>query len=95
MFMWLFSPKPKLLFVDAFTDCALSAKVNGEHREKALEPWDAGELTATEELEALENDVVSKRVALVSGSLIMWYNTRTSTWFNSGIFVANIFNTAV
>ncbi|XP_049634895.1 ataxin-2-like, partial [Suncus etruscus] len=42
---------------DAFTDCALSAKVNGEHREKALEPWDAGELTATEELEALENDV--------------------------------------
>ncbi|XP_026312360.1 ataxin-2 isoform X3 [Piliocolobus tephrosceles] len=42
---------------DAFTDSAISAKVNGEHKEKDLEPWDAGELTANEELEALENDV--------------------------------------
>ncbi|XP_045701170.1 ataxin-2 isoform X6 [Phyllostomus hastatus] len=42
---------------DAFTDSAISAKVNGEHKEKDLEPWDSGELTANEELEALENDV--------------------------------------
>ncbi|EPQ02288.1 Ataxin-2 [Myotis brandtii] len=42
---------------DAFTDSAISAKVNGEHKEKDLEPWDAGKLTTSEELEALENDV--------------------------------------
>ncbi|XP_050570116.1 ataxin-2 isoform X8 [Cygnus atratus] len=42
---------------DAFTDSAISAKVNGEHKEKDLEPWDGGESSATEELEALETDV--------------------------------------
>ncbi|OWK61217.1 Ataxin-2 [Lonchura striata] len=42
---------------DAFTDSAISAKVNGEHKEKDLEPWDGGENTASEELEALETDV--------------------------------------
>lgn len=54
----VFQPKP--FFADAFTDSAISAKVNGEHKEKDLEPWDAGELTTSEELEALENDVVSE-----------------------------------
>lgn len=48
-----------VIFTDAFTDSAVSAKVNGEHKERDLEPWDAGELTTSEELEALENDVVS------------------------------------
>ncbi|XP_032656546.1 ataxin-2 isoform X9 [Chelonoidis abingdonii] len=42
---------------DAFTDSAIGVKVNGEHKEKDLEPWDGGETTTTEELEALETDV--------------------------------------
>jgi len=47
--------------------------VNGEHKEKDLEPWDAGELTTSEELEALENDVVSKVFCLVSDcGHVMW-----------------------
>lgn len=50
---------------DGFTDSGISAKVNGEHKEKDLEPWDGGDglissnLSAanTEELESLDTDV--------------------------------------
>ncbi|XP_048370173.1 ataxin-2 isoform X7 [Sphaerodactylus townsendi] len=42
---------------DAFTDSGISSKVNGEHKEKDLEPWDGGEGSTAEELEALETDV--------------------------------------
>ncbi|KAG9487766.1 hypothetical protein GDO78_007514 [Eleutherodactylus coqui] len=49
---------------DGFTDSGISSKVNGEHKEKDLEPWDGGDgiissnLSAnSEELESLDTDV--------------------------------------
>jgi len=60
-----FTSIPSHSLLDAFTDSAISAKVNGEHKEKDLEPWDGGETSATEELEALETDVVSNAFLLV------------------------------
>uniref|UniRef100_A0A4W3HCG8 Ataxin 2 n=1 Tax=Callorhinchus milii TaxID=7868 RepID=A0A4W3HCG8_CALMI len=41
---------------DAFTDAAIGSRVNGEHKDKDLEPWDGGESTS-EDLETLESDV--------------------------------------
>lgn len=34
--------------------------MNGEYKEKDLEFWDVGEFIISEELEVLENDVVSE-----------------------------------
>ncbi|KAM4810424.1 ataxin-2 isoform 2-T2 [Rhinophrynus dorsalis] len=49
---------------DGFTDSGITAKVNGEHKEKDLEPWDGGESlinstisSNTEELDSLDTDV--------------------------------------
>ncbi|XP_067861965.1 ataxin-2 isoform X5 [Heptranchias perlo] len=41
---------------DAFTDAAIGSRLNGEHKDKDLEPWDGGDST-NEDLEALESDV--------------------------------------
>ncbi|XP_041926968.1 ataxin-2 isoform X8 [Alosa alosa] len=42
---------------DNFTDSAVSARVNGEHKEKDLEPWDGGEQHASDSLESLDTDL--------------------------------------
>uniref|UniRef100_A0A8B9JHV8 Ataxin 2 n=1 Tax=Astyanax mexicanus TaxID=7994 RepID=A0A8B9JHV8_ASTMX len=42
---------------DNFTDNAVSSRLNGEHKEKDLEPWDGGEQHASGSLESLDNDL--------------------------------------
>uniref|UniRef100_A0A7N9B042 Ataxin 2 n=1 Tax=Mastacembelus armatus TaxID=205130 RepID=A0A7N9B042_9TELE len=46
---------------DNFTDVAVSGRINGEHKEKDLEPWDGGETHNSDSLESLDTDVVRKR----------------------------------
>lgn len=46
---------------DNFTDAAVSGKINGEHKEKDLEPWDGGETHNSDSLESLDTDVVRKQ----------------------------------
>lgn len=42
---------------DNFTDNAVSSRLNGEHKEKDLEPWDGGDQHASGSLESLDNDL--------------------------------------
>ncbi|XP_067378303.1 ataxin-2 isoform X8 [Channa argus] len=42
---------------DNFTDSAVSNRINGEHKEKDLEPWDGGETHNSDSLESLDTDV--------------------------------------
>ncbi|XP_056140709.1 ataxin-2 isoform X1 [Lampris incognitus] len=42
---------------DNFTDAAVSGRINGEHKEKDLEPWDGGEAHTSDSLESLDTDV--------------------------------------
>ncbi|KAM7019179.1 ataxin-2 isoform 15-T15 [Tautogolabrus adspersus] len=42
---------------DNFTDAAVSTRINGEHKEKDLEPWDGGETHNSDSLESLDTDV--------------------------------------
>uniref|UniRef100_A0A7N6BXQ2 Sm domain-containing protein n=1 Tax=Anabas testudineus TaxID=64144 RepID=A0A7N6BXQ2_ANATE len=41
---------------DNFTDAAVSGRINGEHKEKDLEPWDGGETHNSDSLESLDTD---------------------------------------
>lgn len=56
--------KHKSLFcvyiTDNFTDAAVSGRINGEHKEKDLEPWDGGETHNSDSLESLDTDVVGR-----------------------------------
>uniref|UniRef100_A0A8C5H452 LsmAD domain-containing protein n=1 Tax=Gouania willdenowi TaxID=441366 RepID=A0A8C5H452_GOUWI len=40
-----------------FTDAAVGVRINGEHKEKDLEPWDGGETHNSDSLESLDTDV--------------------------------------
>ncbi|XP_056888925.1 ataxin-2 isoform X4 [Takifugu flavidus] len=42
---------------DNFTDAAVSNRINGEHKEKDLEPWEGGEANNSDSLESLDTDV--------------------------------------
>ncbi|XP_043966452.1 ataxin-2 isoform X5 [Gambusia affinis] len=42
---------------DNFTDAAVSGRINGEHKEKDLEPWDGGDTHNSDSLESLDTDV--------------------------------------
>lgn len=46
---------------DKFTDAAVNSRINGEHKEKDLEPWDGGETHNSDSLESLDTDVVGKQ----------------------------------
>lgn len=47
-----------LCTTDNFTDAAVSSRINGEHKEKDLEPWEGGETHNSDSLESLDTDVV-------------------------------------
>lgn len=49
-----------LCVADNFTDAAVGGRINGEHKEKDLEPWDGGETHNSDSLESLDTDVVRK-----------------------------------
>uniref|UniRef100_A0A3B3CLX9 Ataxin 2 n=1 Tax=Oryzias melastigma TaxID=30732 RepID=A0A3B3CLX9_ORYME len=42
---------------DNFTDAAVTGRINGEHKEKDLEPWDGGDAHNSDSLESLDTDV--------------------------------------
>lgn len=46
---------------DNFTDAAVGNRINGEHKEKDLEPWEGGEANNSDSLESLDTDVVGLR----------------------------------
>uniref|UniRef100_A0A3P9PK71 Ataxin 2 n=1 Tax=Poecilia reticulata TaxID=8081 RepID=A0A3P9PK71_POERE len=48
---------PNFARKDNFTDAAVSNRINGEHKEKDLEPWDGGDTHNSDSLESLDTDV--------------------------------------
>uniref|UniRef100_A0A8C7ZXD6 Ataxin 2 n=1 Tax=Oryzias sinensis TaxID=183150 RepID=A0A8C7ZXD6_9TELE len=48
---------PNFARKDNFTDAAVTGRINGEHKEKDLEPWDGGDGHNSDSLESLDTDV--------------------------------------
>ncbi|KAF6730120.1 Ataxin-2 [Oryzias melastigma] len=48
---------PNFARKDNFTDAAVTGRINGEHKEKDLEPWDGGDAHNSDSLESLDTDV--------------------------------------
>lgn len=46
------------VYLDPFTDNSVVTRLNGEHKEKDLEPWDAGDQHVSDSLESLDTDLV-------------------------------------
>lgn len=59
---------------DNFTDAAVSGRINGEHKEKDLEPWDGGETHNSDSLESLDTDVVREHTEGVETGLLSTEN---------------------
>lgn len=57
---------------DNFTDAAVSGRINGEHKEKDLEPWDGGETHNSDSLESLDTDVVGRCATQMQSQLPVW-----------------------
>lgn len=59
---------------DNFTDSAVSARLNGEHKEKDLEPWDGGEQHISGSMESLDTDLVRCQTNQA------WHNVINCSW---------------
>lgn len=61
---------------DNFTDSAVSARLNGEHKEKDLEPWDGGEQHISGSMESLDTDLVRQQSTNQAGHIMLDYFRR-------------------
>lgn len=63
--------------IDNFTDAAVTGRINGEHKEKDLEPWDGGDTHNSDSLESLDTDVVR---SIPQTQQTCWYQLETPSF---------------